>query len=286
MSAQADYQSPDGNFRLSGFGTLGAVHSSTNDVDFNYPGQGGGAGTTPNTSPDSKLAVQGTYKFSPTWSGTAQVMTRYDANSQYVPTVDWLFAKWQAMPSLSIRGGRLVSPNFMISDFRNVGYANTAVRPNLDVYGQVPVDQLEGGDITYQHILGSTTINATFFAGDANAEYTSAFRKGATALGPSSFSLKKTKGINITAEMDNGLTLRGGYSRSKINISSDSVDALQTRANTLLAINPAAFGGAGALFNNLGRQINTQVNNAVAVQDGNVSFTGFGATYDQDNWIT
>lgn len=284
MSAQADYQSPDGNFRLSGFGTLGAVHSSTNDVFFNYPGQGGGAGTTPSMSPDSKVAVQGTYKFTPTLSGTAQVMTRYDANSQYVPSVDWLFAKWQVAPSLVVRGGRLVAPMFMVSDFRNVGYANTTVRPNLDVYGQVPVDQLEGGDVTFQHALGSTTFNFTLFAGDANAEYTSAFRKGATAIGPSSFSLKKTKGINVTAEMDNGLTLRGGYSRSKINITSDSIGALRTSAATLLAIPGGAFGGAGAYFNNLGTQINTQVEK-VDVYDRNVSFTGFGATYDQDEWI-
>lgn len=300
LSAQAEYQSPDGNFRLSGFGTLGAVHTSTNDVEFNYPGQGGGAGTTPNLSPDSKLAVQGSYKFSPTFSATAQVMTRYDAESQYVPSVDWLFAKWQALPSLTFRGGRLVSPNFMISDFRNVGFANTTVRPPLDVYGQVPVDQLEGGDVTYQHVLGSTTINATFFAGDANAEYTSAFRKGALAIGPSSFSLKKTKGINLTAEMDNGLTLRAGYSRSKLSITSDSVDRLLLSGGCLSAITAgsdpcsavAAYlpqagisGGLAAVLRDMGAQVTAATNGALAVKDGNVSFTGFGFTFDQDNWI-
>ncbi|HEX5356829.1 MAG TPA: hypothetical protein VFW93_11465 [Aquabacterium sp.] len=274
------------------------MHTSTNDVDFNYPGQGGGAGTTPSMSPDSKLAVQGSYKFTPTFSGTAQIMTRYDANSQYVPTVDWLFAKWQVTPALTVRGGRLVAPNFMISDFRNVGYANTTVRPNLDVYGQVPVDQLEGGDVTFQHVLGSTTINATFFAGDANADYTSAFRKGALSIAPSSFQLKKTKGINITAEMDNGLTLRGGYSRSKININSDSIDRLQLSATCLRAISagsdpcaavapfPAGSisGGLAAVLNDMGSQIATAAN-GLAVQNGNVSFTGFGFSYDQDNWI-
>ena len=194
MSAQADYQSPDGNFRLSGFGTLGAVRTSTNDAPFNFPGQGGGAGTTPSASPDSKLAVQGTYKFTPTISGTAQVMTRYDADSQYVPSVDWLFAKWQAMPALTVRAGRLVAPNFMISDFRNVGYANTSVRPSLDVYGQVPVDQLEGGDVSYQFTAGPATVNATFFAGDANAQYRSAVVSGGQPLGASSFTLKKKQG--------------------------------------------------------------------------------------------
>jgi hypothetical protein len=300
MSAQADYQSPDGSFRLSGFGTLGAVHSSTNDVQFNYPGQGGGAGTPWNTSPDSKLAVQGTYKFTPTVSATAQVMTRYDANSEYVPAVDWIFAKWQALPSLSIRAGRMVTPTFMISDFRNVGYANTTVRPPLDVYGQVPVDQIEGGDVTYQYNLGSITLNGTFFAGNSNADYNSGFRKGATALAPSSFSLKNTRGINITAETEDGLTLRAGYSKAKISISSSSVDALLLSGRCLSAISagsdpcgavasvlPAGSisSGTAAELNDLGAQITAQTNALAVVNGRNVSFMGFGFTWDRGDYI-
>lgn len=308
VSAQAEYQSPDGNFRLSGFGTLGAVHTSTNDVDFNYPGQGGGAGTTPNINPDSKVAVQGTYKFTPTISATTQIMTKYDAEGQYVPAVDWIFAKWQALPSLNVRAGRMGAPFFMISDFRNVGYANTTVRPNLDVYGQVPTDQFEGADATYQFTLASTTFNATVFAGDSKADYTSALRKSytsatgttVTALGPSTFELKKLKGLNLTAEMDNGLTLRVGYSKSKISVSSDSINNLQLSAQCLSAIRagsdpcsallpfiPAGSisSGVATVFNNLGAQIASATNAAAVTQDKNISFLGFGATYDQDNWI-
>jgi len=282
MSAQADYQSPDGNFRLSGFGTLGAVHSSTNDVEFNYPGQGGGAGTTPNMSPDSKLAVQGSYKFTPTFSATTQVMTRYDANSQYVPSVDWIFAKWQALPALAVRGGRMGAPFFMVSDFRNVGYANTTVRPNLDVYGQVPTDQFEGGDVTYQYALGSTTFNATFYAGDSKADYASAFRSSGRELGPSNFQLKKLKGLNLTAEMDNGLTLRAGYSKSKISLTSDSV-------NGLLALGAQATGlgilNSSPALVDVGTKITNATNATLVTQDKDISFVGFGASYDQDNWI-
>lgn len=295
-SAQAEYQSPDGNFRLSGFGTLGAVHSSTNDVEFNYPGQGGGAGTTPSITPDTKVAVQGSYKFTPTISATTQIMTKYGADSQYVPSVDWIFAKWQALPALNFRAGRMGAPFFMISDFRNVGYANTTVRPNLDVYGQVPTDQFEGADASYQYSLGSTTFNATLFAGDSKADYTSAFRKttsvGIQQLSPSTFELKKLKGINLTAEMDNGLTLRAGYSKSKIYVSSSSIDTLTGLGATYsakTAADYAAFGGAAAAAaaaaRNLGGQITAATNAAVVTNDKDISFLGFGASYDQDNWI-
>jgi len=297
VSAQAEYQSPDGNFRMSGFGTLGAVRTSTNDVEFDYPGQGGGAGTTPSISPDSKVALQGTYKFTPTISGTTQVMTRYDADGQYVPSVDWIFAKWVAMPALTLRAGRMGGPFFMVSDFRNVGYANTTVRPNLDVYGQVPTDQFEGADATYQYSLGSTTFNATFFAGDSKADYRSALRKtsalGVTELGPSTFSLKKMKGVNLTAEMDNGLTLRAGYSKSKITVTSDSLDSVLSLGARLSAISAGTVlnaqgtqpGAAYVKFNSLGADITSAANAALLTQDKDISFLGFGASYDQDNWI-
>jgi hypothetical protein len=62
VSAQAEYQSPDGKFRLSGFGTIGVVRNGTDDAEFNYPGQLGGATKRASLNPDSKIAVQGTYK--------------------------------------------------------------------------------------------------------------------------------------------------------------------------------------------------------------------------------
>ena len=284
MGAQAGYQSPDGNFSLSGFGTIGFAKSSTNDVQFNYPGQGGGVGTTPGATTDSKLAVQSTYKFTPTISATAQLMTRFDADSSYVPTLDWVFAKWQIAPGLNVRGGRMGTPYFMVSDFRNVGYANTPVRPNLDVYGQVPTDQFEGADISYQYSLGSTTLNGTFFAGDAKQKFSSGKHKGALVIDPSSFVLKNARGLNLTAEMDNGLTLRAGYARSKMTLQSGTEDALLASAAALSAVPSGAFGGLGVHLNNVGAQ-GTSAASAVAVRDSKITFTGFGATYDQDDWI-
>ena len=277
MGAQAGYQSPDGNFSLSGFGTIGFAKSSTNDVQFNYPGQGGGAGTRPGTTTDSKLAVQSTYKFTPTISATAQLMSRFDSDSSYVPTLDWVFAKWQIAPGLNVRGGRMGTPYFMVSDFRNVGYANTPVRPNLDVYGQVPTDQFEGADISYQYALGSTTLNGTFFAGDAKQSFSSGKHKGALVIDPSGFVLKNARGLNLTAEMDNGLTLRAGYARSKMTLQSGTEDALLANAAAMSA-------SSNPLVSNLGAQL-TAAASAVSVRDSKITFTGFGATYDQDDWI-
>ena len=282
--AHAGYQSPDGNFSLSGFGTLGLTKSTSGalgsaGMDFVYPGQGGGAGNSWSANPDSKIAVQGTYKFTPTLSGTAQVMTKYDAFSQYDPTINWAFAKWQIAPSVGLRVGRMGGPFFMISDFRDVGFANTTVRPALDVYGQVPVSQFEGFDVSYQTSVGDASLNATLFHGQAPADYASAHRKSedplrvalgapnvATSLVPSRFDLKKMTGVNLTAEMDNGLTLRFGHTVGKIDLWSPSVDALLA----------ATASNATARAN---------VNNTVVVSGNDISFTGLGLVYDQGSWV-
>lgn len=306
-SAIAGYQSPDGSFSLSGFGTLGASRINTDDVQFNYPGQGGGSDTSWGFSPDSKIAVQGTYKFTPQVSATAQVMTKLGPEAQYLSNFDWAFAKWQASPALTFRAGRMGGPFFMISDFRNVGYANTAVRPNLDVYGQVPTDRYDGIDATYQHNFDSMTLNATVLYGDAKADFTPAFRKGALELGPSGFELKGLKGINLTLETDTGFSYRLGYLWSKYNLTSDSIDAMQGAANCLKGVEVGKANTClGALdrnnallqtlsqsesipfqsnWNTLGVNFGNAVNNSAVTKNKDISFLGFGVTYDMDNWV-
>lgn len=275
--AHAGYQSPDGNFSLSGFGTLGAAKTTTDDVIMNYPGQRGGATKDVSLNPDSKLAVQGTYKFTPTLSATTQVMTKFDGDGQYEPKIEWIFGKWQATPGLSIRAGRMGAPYFMISDFRDVGYANLAVRPQLEVYGQVPVSQFEGADISYQLNLGDTTITSSLWAGDSHTKYTSALNKTSSVL-----DVKKTRGITVNADLGNGITLRGGHTRGEINVKNDGgtllkagVAGLQTALTPHLA-SPTAS-AASATLNTVYALVNPDNDKA--------TFNGIGMTYDVDNWV-
>ena len=275
MSAQADYTSPDGKFRMSGFGTLGYSRASTDDVYFNYKGQGGGSQKSGSLNPDSKIAVQGTYKITDTVSGTAQVMTKYDADGDYIPTFEWAFVKWQAMPSLSFRAGRMGAPFFMISDFRDVGYANTTVRPPLDVYAQVPVSNFEGVDATHQLSLGSVTLTSSALYGEANADYANALFAGGTAVSPARIKLKNLTGLNFLAELDNGLMLRLGHVQGKLSIDSSTPGTLRT----LLA---------GALAGLAGPVIQAQAQSVVATvtqENTDASFTGIGLAYDQNNIV-
>lgn len=295
VSAQAEYQSPDGNFRLSGFGTIGAVRNGTDDAEYNYPGQGGGATKRGSLDPDSKIAVQGTYKFAPTVSATTQVMTKYDAEGQYIPNIEWAFAKWQATPGLSFRAGRMGAPYFMISDFRDVGYANTTVRPNIDVYGQVPVSQFQGADASYQMNIGSSTVTTTLWAGDSKAQFNSASVKA-----PTEVLIQGQIGLNIQAELSEGWSMRLGRSQGKLTLNSESNSNLRALASgqTLAGDSATSQGAAaigalrrGQIAGALGATGQTilgqldQVDALINPSGVSATFTGFGLSYDQDNWV-
>ncbi|MDO9237947.1 MAG: hypothetical protein Q7U28_18160 [Aquabacterium sp.] len=287
MGAQAGYQSPDGHFSLSGFGTLGASKSTTDDAIYNYPGQGGGSTKHGTLDPDSKIAVQGTYKFTPTVSGTTQVMTKYDAEGQYVPQISWAFAKWQVIPSLTLRAGRMGVPAFMISDFRDVGYANTPVRPPLDVYGQVPVSQFDGADASYQWELGGTSLTASVWAGTAKADYRSSITS-ATA----GFTIERAAGFNALADLGNGWSVRAGHMKGKLSVQSDAITQLGTNAAALKTA-VTNYAGLAALAGD-GANAAIAAAKAATYQDAidladpsavDSTFSGIGLAYDQDEWV-
>ena len=56
----------------------------------------------------------------------------------------------QVTPGIALRAGRMGAPFFAVSDFRDVGFANVALRPPTDVYNQVPVSHFDGADASYQ----------------------------------------------------------------------------------------------------------------------------------------
>lgn len=299
MGAQAGYTSPDGDFSLSGFGTLGIAKTSTKDAFYNYPGQGVGVMTTPGITPDSKIAAQGTYKFAPTFSATAQVMSKANAYGDYAPDLEWAFAKWQAAPSLAIRVGRMGVPYFAISDFREVNYANQWVRPPLDVYGQVPVSQFEGLDASYQATFGPLTLTSTVWAGDSHAKYSLADPK---LYPPSDVDIKHQIGINFQGEVDNGVTFRFGRARGKLSVKSATGLALQTGATNVNAASScihaygvgayaachlpsAVAGGAfGALYS--AQSAFNDTIDLLNVNGKDATFTGLGLGYDSGNLVT
>jgi hypothetical protein len=140
-------------FLFSGFGTLGVVHSSEDRADFTANiFNPNGAGYTRSWSPsvDSLIGGQVIANFGPKLSAMVQAISEQNYDNTYTPHVEWANLKYQLTPEASIRIGRIVLASFLVSDTRNVGYANPWVRPPVEVYSLVPIDSSDGVDASYR----------------------------------------------------------------------------------------------------------------------------------------
>ena len=251
-AAHADALSWDPSFTFSGFGTIGYVQTNTDKADFVSPGQASGASKDGSFNPDSKLGGQVNAKANNVFSATVQAVTRYNGQGNWKPSVEWAFVKAQATPELAVRAGRIGLPFYMVSDYLNVDYSNLWLRPPQDVYGQVNFSHFDGADAIYQTSLGSTTVTGQVFYGETNTKTTVRIHS------------HQQVGLNLTAEFDNGITLRLGRAQAKITVDSTALDGLVG----ILSQTP---------FASVGQEL--------AVTNKSASFTGAGISYDHDNFV-
>ena len=251
--------------KISGFGTGALTFTDTDKAQFARPNQASGAKKSPRTGVDSNLGLQASTDINPWLSATAQGLVRKDGEEGFGAELAWAFVKAKVSDNLSIRVGRVGLPVFMISDYRNVGYANTMLRPPSDMYSQVPFDSIDGVDGNFQHSFGDTTLTAQLAYGKTEA----ALSSGAGSL--VHLDAKDLLALNLVAE-HGPLIVRLGRADAKATI------ADSTSLNTLVGGLRAA--GAGYGFGQL-----VTLSNDLNVNDKKVSFTSAGAVLDWNNLL-
>ncbi|MEJ6007882.1 porin [Paucibacter sp. AS339] len=257
LGAQAQDSAPaDSIFSFSGFATVGVVGSNTDEARYVISGQPNGATKSWSGDVDTKLGVQVNAKLNKMFSATAQVLSKQNGDGNYRPELEWAFAKLQFSPALSARLGRMGAPFFAVSDFRDVGYANTWLRPPQDVYGQVPVSHFDGGDVNYQASMGSATLNFQLYGGKSTSVFEGVDVK-----------MESLVGFSASAEFDGGITLRAGHVEGKLTVDSPTLSGFVGLLRKLPV--------PGALA--VGDQMDATKKKA--------TFTGFGITVDQGNWL-
>lgn len=241
-------------FTTSGFGTAALTWTDTNDAEYIRPNQLVGAKKSPRTSVDSNFGIQTTVKFSDTISATVQGLVRKNTTDDYSAEMPWAFVKFKVNDELNIRLGRIAIPIYMISDFRNVGYANTMLRPPAEVYRQVNGGSLEGIDAVWQHNIGETTVTAQFGFG----------RSESKNAGGSNTLFHPVTALHILAE--NGpFTFRFGRADAKFDIRENA-----TVNGLIAALRGAGFGA---------------IADQVPAKDIDGSFTSVGMMVDYNNFL-
>lgn len=248
-------QAADGpTMTISGFGTAALTATDTDDAEYIRPNQARGVGNSPRSGVDSNFGFQATAKFNDSFSATAQGLVRKNANDYYGAEMALAFLKFKASDDFTFRAGRIGTPIYMISDFRNVGYANTMIRPPSEVYRQVSNNSFDGVDVVYQHSFGDTTLTAQFGVGNAKTK----------SPGGSYVEFKPLTSLHVLVE--NGpVTVRFGRA-----------DA------TFSVVDNTALNGLLATLRTVGLN---QVADDLKIVDVKGSFTSLGTIIDYKNFL-
>jgi hypothetical protein len=166
---------------LSGFGTLGEVHSDYREADFtgNFL-QPSGAGFSRSWSydPDTDLGVQADLNLGHGFSGVVQVLSRYDTDGNYSPEFEWANLKYAITSDLAVRVGRTLLPTYERSDSENVGYTLPWVRLPNEIRFSNSATHSDGVDLVYRLTTGSLTQDLQVQWGRTSEEFPGAVFNG------------------------------------------------------------------------------------------------------------
>ena len=205
---------------VSGFGTGGFAITDTGKADFGRSQtQAAGVNNEGDVGIDSLFALQGTVHLDDILSATVQGMVRRLYGTGFQLDIPLFFVKADLTTDLAVRAGRIQIPVFMNSDYREVGYSNTWVRPPIEVYGQVPFDSDDGADVLYRRALGPVDVSAQAFYGKTDLSLVTA-----------SVQSRKNWGVNLGVTVG-PLALRGGYGGSKFTSTNAGITQLLTEVN-------------------------------------------------------
>ncbi len=155
---------------FSGYGTLAATDNTSDLGDYraNWR-QSAGANNGIDVGVDSRLGAQANVTFNDTFSAAAQALAIRRDGDKFKLNAEWLYGQAQVTSELSVRAGRLVLPTFMLSDVRNVGYAQHWVRTPAEVYLGFPVTSIDGAQVLYRTDVGGVRLTVQPTYGQAKA---------------------------------------------------------------------------------------------------------------------
>jgi len=228
------------DIQISGF--LSTIFSKgVNDIDTRYA-NGLAEKDVEMDTRDSHLGVQFSGAINPEMNVTAQFISRGGETENYNLQTDWAYVDYQAWQNVGLRVGKYKIPQFIASDYLDVGYAYPWVRPPQDVYGTNPLISLNGLDLISKSQFGASKLYFDLYYGDGTHK---------TFVPPRTVDLSggaippEMKGQSIVFDTHNTVgfgmkyvaphyTLRAGYFETKVDAPDFNMEDV-----------PGAFGGIG-----------------------------------------
>ena len=158
---------------FSGFASLGLVSSSNENLGFRRDvtfAEGSDNGEIEWRN-DSLVGAQWNGRWTHQWDTTVQVVAKDRFENNLENSIEWAFVRYRPVDGLDVRVGRVGTDIFMISEYRQVGYALPWVRPQHDTYGLLSLYHFDGADITKRFNFDESSFSIKLFYGNSDEKY-------------------------------------------------------------------------------------------------------------------
>ncbi len=154
---------------ISGFATVGITTSDSDKLGFrsSIADDNGVYEGDIDLKSLSLLGLQYEHPFNNKWQATLQMIYK-DRPEQNLDTLTQLaFIQYQPTPALTFRAGRTGLDLFMMTQYRNIGYAYPMQYAPQEFYGMIPHQNLDGVDVSYSTLLGAGLLRGKLFYGQS-----------------------------------------------------------------------------------------------------------------------
>lgn len=205
---------------LHGFGTIGINYSNADTYGFRANmSQESDYWHYLSLTTDSKFGVQLDKTLWDSIDITLQAVLKDRADDGIEESIEWAFLRKTFAERFTVRAGRLGTDLFMLSDYRNVGFAYLWVRPVIEFYGPLVFSTFDGLDCLTFIPWRNGQIQFKGFYGKASNNVVS-------TRGSADISMKDYWGGNITYE-DTKLRLRASYVQTLVKDVDFQIETLQ-----------------------------------------------------------
>lgn len=208
---------------ISGYATFKAI-SNVNKEGISYNNLLADTSHTNYDTRESNIGMQFSTDISSKMSATVVMSARGGANKYNFET-EWAYLNYTVNDQVSLRFGKVKGPFYMVSDYKDVGYAYPWATPPEEVYSTNPIRSVNGIDLVFQNTVNDVTyLGELYFGSGTNTGYTlpksvtdgiwTSF--GITQIGSQvSFETYNMLGFNASVAYE-GISFRAGYFQTKV----------------------------------------------------------------------
>ena len=221
---------------ISGYASFKAI-TNINDQGVSYYNGLASANETNYDSRESNIGIQFTTDISSKMDMTVVMSARGGPAQKYNFETEWAYANYKFNDDLSLRIGKVKGPFYMVSDYKDVGYAYPWASVPEEVYSTNPIRSVNGLDLVFQKTVNDVSYLGELYYGsgtntafvlptalsalNGSAQFCNATAKAAaggacfTSTTQVPFKTHNMFGFNASASWE-GISVRAGYFKTLV----------------------------------------------------------------------